>query len=176
MNEKYSPSQKPKSKGVLSEEEAHDKANMMRAVAGINTRDTSKVVKKEEHKSEQWKISEGYYDLMEWRKINTDVTKEDYEQALLKVEEIEKLANEETSEEEREFKLKKILQLSGHTVVTILLYMFGVADIKGMWKGLENLKNDRKELIDAKTILKKLIEKGDNWGKEEIDRNRKETI
>ena len=156
-----------------SEEEAHDKAhdqaNMMRADIGIDIKKTGKISEKETDKERKYGEIVTYGDLYEWRKINTDVTKEDYEQALEKIEEIEKLAREETSEEEHEFKLKKIFQLSGHTITTILLYMFGVADTDKGKKQLEIFRNKRAELTDAKTVLKKLIEEGKKFGKEEIE-------
>jgi hypothetical protein len=164
--------------GHLSLEEAQDTANMMRSKIGVEPWRTGKVFSKEKDKKERRHDIETTDDLREWRKINTDVTKRDYEEALKKVEMIEKLANEETSEEEFNFKLKKIAQVGGQVLAASILVPLGIItfNIKEMDGGLKRFKENREKLIDAKTILKKLIEEGDEFGQNEKSYNKKETI
>lgn len=172
----------PEHKVIFTDEQlpldkAHDTANRMRAKIGVEPGETGKVSSRERDKNDKYNRLRTYEDLHEWKKINTDVTKKDYELALEKVEEIEKLANEETNEEEYKFKLKKILQVGGQVLAASILVPLGfVIDHEEMNKGLERFKKDREKLADAKTILKKLIKEGDKFGEQEKEYNRKETV
>lgn len=162
----------------LTLEEAQDKANQMRSVIGINPKNTGTVNWKKDKKDELLDRVKYADQLHEWRKINTDVTKKDYKLALEKVEEIEKLANEETSEEEFEFKLKKILQVGGQVLVSAVLVPLDLITFgpRAMDKMLEKFKENREKLVDAKTVLKNLIKEGDKFGELEKKYNRQETV
>lgn len=164
--------------GPLSFDKAQDTANMMRAEIGVHPNATGTVISMKEYKDKVKDKMVGWDDVYEWRNINTDVTKEDYEDALEKVEEIQKLAEEETSEEEFNFKLKKILQLTGHaTFSTFLITMYaGKWLLGGDIPLLETFKKNRENLADAKTVLKRALKEGDKFGKEEKENNRQKTV
>lgn len=172
----------PVIEGGLSEEQAHDKANMMRADLGVK-----------DGKIEKTEYKTLWGGTIDKRVTEVPTTKEDYEKALQGIEDLEKLASEETKGDERIFKLKKILQRGGHSLQKIFfsvglipeIFIASVAytdekdrnePIESYKKMLDHFKMNESKFMDAKTKLKDLIEKGDKFGKEELRNNEEETV
>ena len=155
--------EKPKMDGTLPKENAHDLANMMRAKMGV--KETSSGVMKVKNGDPL-----GDYGMYEFKKIKP----EDYEEALKSIEELEKLANEESGGEEVGHKVFRILQNANQLLFGTLIGI-GISFVS-LNKGreidhlLQSLKDDRVKLYDAKKELKELKKSGDKFGKEELKR------
>ncbi|MFA6515015.1 MAG: hypothetical protein WCT42_01990 [Candidatus Paceibacterota bacterium] len=155
----------PAVESQLSLEEAHDLANMMRAKIGVSPSSTSRIESKE---GEPYRTERGEIRYEENRK-GREVHKEDYEEALKSLEELEKLADEEKPSKEALYKAARIIQAGGQ----ILFGSLGAAGVvlsgspKQMSQLFDSLKASRNQLIDDKKKWSDLIKAGDKFGKNE---------
>jgi len=142
--------------GHLSLDEAQDKANMMRANMGVAERHTGRI----------WSSNER-------------ITREDYQKALNDIEEIEKLATEQTKGKEVLHRIEEIIQGGGQLLTGIFMGMgYSFANYFTPEEANKKINNmidsfrearERNTFFNAKNELKNLIEKGDKFGSHEIN-------
>ena len=150
--------EKPIKEGVLSEDEARDLANMMSTKLGSYYYEDKDNINGEDYSgTKRYVPGKGVY----------EITSEDYKNALQEIEEMQRLASDETKTQEFVFRAKKILLDGGKN----LAFLMGVlnacagggvafADEKAIPKLRQFLNENFPKITDAKTKLKELIEKG----------------
>lgn len=144
----------------LSLDEAQDLANMVRAKVGVNPSNTGE-------KKLFYRDENGNYKTREGKEIYAY----EYHKAIEEIEELEKLAEEQTKGKEVMHRVGEILQEGGQ-ILSLALASVGIAlmaDPKQLTQLRESFEKAREKnkFFDAKKKLKELMEAGEDFGEKE---------
>ncbi len=151
---------KPEQKAVdtrLSEEEAHEEANMLRASLGINP-ESGKIIRE----------TRGF---LPWQKHfeHLEPTAEDYDRALESVQELRKLSEEEPEVEKALYKVGRVIQRGGQILNLALVSVgFIIGPPRHFADFLDYQRANRQKLADAEKRLQDLKKSGKKFAKGEL--------
>lgn len=154
---------------ILSEEKAHDLANRMRALIGIDPAETGEIEYKKGYKTATLEKSD---------RENRRVNKEDYEKALVAIEKLEKLAKEEKIGKEVLYEILRNVQICSQILFGGMA-MLGIA-FTGSPEQVnqlnQSLKASRENFVDDKKRWNNVVKGADKFGEKEKKFNTEEVI